>query len=381
METVGLLASLLAASTLLIWLACLLLLKKSYPKANHAFQPVQKVAVLLAARNEEANLTACLQHLLNQDYPAHLLKIYVGDDQSTDQTLSIARKFAVSHPDQVEVLPIYKNVGKARGKANVLAQLAERAGDWAEHFCITDADIRVPESWVYTLVKHADATTGTISAATVVSSGSLWGMLQRADWLLALGMAKAYTGFPLVGKPVTAIGNNMLIPAAVYRQTGGYANIPFSITEDLELMLQAERLGYTNHLLALPGSCAKSLPVADIPGLLHQRKRWMSGAMRLPWFMVAMLFLQAFFYPAILVALWFAGWLALGIWGMKVLLQAWLINRFAGIFGQKSLSLPGLVLHELYSLMLSSSLLVFYVLPVPIRWKGRYYKDNTHEIR
>lgn len=381
MSMLALLASLTAASTVLIWILCLLLLKRPDFKPDELLQPDKKVAVLLAARNEEANLEACLNHLLDQDYPKHQYKIFIGDDQSSDRTLEIARDFADRFPERIIVLSIRENRGRARGKANVLAQLADAASAWAEYFCITDADVRVPESWVSTLLQQVNPQTGTISATTVVSANSLWGSLQRADWLLALGMAKAYAHFPVVGKPVTAIGNNMLVPAAVYQQTGGYAHIPFSITEDLALMKQAEQLGYTNSLLARPGSCAETLPAPDLASLLHQRKRWMTGAMQLPWFMVVLLFIQAFFYPAILVALWFSGWVGLSIWALKVFLQAMLINRFSGLLAEKQLPPHVLVLHELYSLLLSSSLLVFYVLPVPIRWKGRYYKDNTHEIR
>ena len=48
------------------------------------------VSILVAARNEEANLPRCLASLRALDYPAHLLEILVGDDASTDGTRAVA---------------------------------------------------------------------------------------------------------------------------------------------------------------------------------------------------------------------------------------------------------------------------------------------------
>ena len=52
------------------------------------------VYVIVAARNEEENIARCLRSLLNQTYPEELYEVILVDDNSTDNTLSIARSLS-----------------------------------------------------------------------------------------------------------------------------------------------------------------------------------------------------------------------------------------------------------------------------------------------
>src|SRR4051812_36465490 len=54
------------------------------------------VLVVVPARNEEANIEACVRSLMGQDYPA--LQLRVIDDHSTDRTASIVRALAATDP-------------------------------------------------------------------------------------------------------------------------------------------------------------------------------------------------------------------------------------------------------------------------------------------
>lgn len=44
------------------------------------------VTILIAARNEEDSILACIQSCLNQNYPPNKLEVIVVDDQSEDDT-------------------------------------------------------------------------------------------------------------------------------------------------------------------------------------------------------------------------------------------------------------------------------------------------------
>ena len=50
------------------------------------FQPKTKVAVIVAARNEEGNISDCLNDILKQNYPKELFEIIAVDDFSSDKT-------------------------------------------------------------------------------------------------------------------------------------------------------------------------------------------------------------------------------------------------------------------------------------------------------
>lgn len=61
-------------------------------KNNHS-----SVTVILPIRNEAANIESCLQAILKQNYSGEI-EILIIDGMSTDNTLSIIRKFSSNHP-------------------------------------------------------------------------------------------------------------------------------------------------------------------------------------------------------------------------------------------------------------------------------------------
>src|SRR6202008_2846252 len=58
---------------------------------NHL--PSTGFSIIIPARNEEKNIEACLQSILQNNYPSHLYEIIVADDFSTDATPAIVEKF------------------------------------------------------------------------------------------------------------------------------------------------------------------------------------------------------------------------------------------------------------------------------------------------
>ncbi len=68
-----------------------------------------KVSIVIAARNEEANLIAKLANLELQDYPADLLQIVIASDGSTDGTEAVLRRNA----DRVVPVILETSGGKA----------------------------------------------------------------------------------------------------------------------------------------------------------------------------------------------------------------------------------------------------------------------------
>jgi cellulose synthase/poly-beta-1,6-N-acetylglucosamine synthase-like glycosyltransferase len=333
------------------------------------------VAVLVPARNEAQHLPGCLQSLLQLQYPPDKLLILVGNDASTDATPSIVREWSARYP-RIRLVEVTETLGQARGKANVLAHLVRACPPEVSHFFMTDADIRPHPLWLQRMLGALQPPIGLVNGTTTVGGESLRSRWQQTDWAIALGLAKAYTCLPRLGRTLTAIGNNMLVSREAYAATGGYEAFPFSITEDYELLQQIRRQGYEAVQLMDAPSSACTEPLQSLQGLLHQRKRWMTGAMRLPPLMVFLLFLQAFYFPAIVVVLW-----QQPFWGLLlVLLKLYLQHQLAKTVIHHRLQQPyrpGLwLLYELYSLVLSLVLIVFYFLPLKITWKDRRYRSN-----
>ncbi|MTI20460.1 glycosyltransferase [Fulvivirga sp. RKSG066] len=319
------------------------------------------ISVLVAARNEEANLSACLDSLLQLDYPQDRLEILVGDDNSTDSTWSIASSYAKKK--QVSAFQIQSNLGSAKGKANVLAHLAQQAQN--EVFLITDADVIVPKGWVKGMISGLLPKVGIVNGFTIVKN-NVW---QCIDWLFALGMVKVITDS---FRPVTAMGNNMLVTRKAYESTGGYESIPFSITEDFELFKQVSKRGFKTVQLMNTDVLATTLAQSDFKGLLNQRKRWMRGAVQLPWPIVSILSLQALFFPGILALIVINPQIGTFILASKVLLQSAFILTLASYLKLR-FRFHQVLLYEFYSLYVAITTGIFYLLPTKVSWKGRKY--------
>ena len=360
---------------LAVWLlglavaAGLFVSRRGAPRAVPLPMTLPRVSILVAARDEEAALPRCLASLRALDYPAGLLEILVGDDGSTDRTAAVAAAAMRGFGGQFRVVPIAETMGQARGKANVLAHLTRQAT--ADFFFITDADIAVPPTWVVALLAHAAPGVGTVTGITAVRGPRVFDRLQGLDWLLSLGLVQVVSDG---GRPVTAMGNNMLVTRAAYEATGGYEALPFSVTEDFALFQAVVARGYGFRHVFSPAARADSLPMPSWAALLKQRRRWLRGVEALPLRLRLELLFFSGFWPALAALAWVAGpSLALMIWGLKVLVQGtlgWWCCRRAGV------RWPGwlLPLFEAYTLGLTLSLVGFRLFGGAVVWKGRRYE-------
>lgn len=104
-----------------------------------------RVAVLVAAYNEERHIEERVRNLLSQDYPEHLLHVYVGSDGSDDRTAEILR--AIDTPRLTFI-----DFPMRRGKASVLNDLVSAARE--EIIVLTDANTSFRSDAVSMLMRH-----------------------------------------------------------------------------------------------------------------------------------------------------------------------------------------------------------------------------------
>ena len=352
----------------LLAVAALVLARRPGSRPGALPAPLPRVSILIAARDEAATIGRCLRAIRALHYPPELVDVLVGNDGSTDDTAAVAEAAMRGYAGSFRVLDIQENLGTARGKANVLAHLARAAT--ADFFFITDADIAVPATWLSGLLAHLTPGVGSVTGLTLVTGPRLFHRLQGLDWLLSLGLVQVVTD---LGRPVTAMGNNMLVTRAAYEATGGYEVLPFSVTEDFELFkaLLAQGFGYRN--LFRPDILAESLPMYSWRGLLHQRRRWLRGVEQLPRWLQLCLGLYGSFYLVLLALAVGAGpGGALGVWVAKAGMQGVLASVCFRRVGRRP-PLELLPLFELYTVALTVSLVLFRLLPLRFEWKGRQY--------
>lgn len=270
-----------------------------------ADEALPRVAVLVAARNEEHTLSRCLDALLAQDYPADRLAIYVANDHSTDRTAEVIeryrtqtkRKPMVLEPafdgapdgdlpfdDENEADPAVIAVqvgsphGSVQGKANALHCAIGQSDE--EVLLITDADCAPPPQWARRMVEYlvAEPNRGTVAGQSLVEGRGLVPSVQALDWAYLLTSA---SGLAFLGRDATAMGNNMALRRSAYEAVGGYPTLPFSVTEDYELW---RHIGlhpdYETYFPTDGRTSNRTLPLARLWDIYMQRRRWARGGLR-----------------------------------------------------------------------------------------------------
>lgn len=349
----------------IVFIFLLIFLKKDKPASANTSYPF--VSIMVAARNEEDNILSCLESIAALSWPSDKMEVLIGNDMSTDQTEKIISEF-IKDKSNFRLLQIEKNIGNAKGKANVLATLAAEAK--SDFFFFTDADIQVPKNWIQSLLANYDEKIGIVSGVTKTTDKSLFHYCQNLDWVYAFGMVKIASDCNI---PVSAVGNNMMISRAAYQSVGGYAAIPFSVTEDLQLFLETLKKGWKYKNLMSPDSLAVSKPLRSFSQLVSQRKRWTQGAMKLPVVLLIFLFIQALFVPVIIVTIFYSPILGACFWLTKLILQQTCVYLSFRRIGEYYKVWKGLFVYEIYSGLFSIVVLLAYFIPGKVKWKGREY--------
>jgi glycosyltransferase involved in cell wall biosynthesis len=194
------------------------------------------VSVIVPARNEEANLRACLESLLAQ--VGIEFEIIVVDDGSTDRTRAIAQSF----PDVRVITPGPLPPGWT-GKNNAVAAGAREArGEW---LLFTDADtVHKPGSLARALGEAKQHHADLLSYSPEQEVQGFW---EKAIMpVIFAELARTYRPSD-VSDPrspaAAANGQYLLITRRAYDSVGGHAAVATSLLEDVALALAVKSSG------------------------------------------------------------------------------------------------------------------------------------------
>ncbi|MCM3747734.1 glycosyltransferase [Paenibacillus pasadenensis] len=219
-------------------------LTSNIKKSNSKYSEVlpSDISILIPARNEERNISGCLESLLALREPP--LEIIVLDDHSDDGTAILAGGLAARPESRIRLLQGSELPAGWLGKSYACSQLAAASrGRW---LLFIDADVR--------LEPHA------LEAAALAASSQGRGLIsgfprqQTGTWLekLAVPMMMftilCHLPLKLVGgssdpRFAAANGAFILMQRDSYRLTGGHAAVRSSLLDDMELIRQAKRCG------------------------------------------------------------------------------------------------------------------------------------------
>ena len=337
-------------------------LKKSPNRFRKKFSGISEksypfVTVLIAARNEEQRIEACLQSLLTQNYPRTKLQIIVVNDRSTDGTGEILEIYKPRFKGILEVLHLTESMGVAGVSPKKFAISSGFSLARGEIILSTDADSRMGPKWIESMVEKFEPDIGLVQGMTlcrhIPGQNELFAGIQSLEYfsLNLVSAAVIGAGFPIHGN-----ANNLAYRKEVFSQMGGFSSNQKIVSGDDDFLLQSINSSGNWKVVfcTSPFSQVHTEPAESWKQFWEQRKRWASKCIYYKKPQMLMLLSVFLFYSIILILLplgffskklFFSG---MAGWSFKTLADLLVMHKGAEIFNQKRLLkwfIPTAIIH------------------------------------
>lgn len=200
-----------------------------------------RLTVLVAAKDEEANIERCLSGLLAQDYPN--LEIVVANDRSADRTGQIIDALAARDPRLKAVHVTHLPDGWA-GKNHAMHLGYQHAT--GEILCFTDADCRFhdPKLLAAALGFAHRENVDFLSVLPELEAHTFWERVVQppAGAILVFWFPPEKVNNPESSRAY-ANGAFMLMSREVYDRVGGHAAVKTALNEDMHFARRAKQAG------------------------------------------------------------------------------------------------------------------------------------------
>lgn len=197
------------------------------------------VSILIPARNEEKNITECVNRCLNQNYPNK--EIVVLDDNSTDNTYSLLTSFG----DKIKILKGKELPGGWLGKNWACQQLSEVAR--GEYLLFIDADVRLETNAVTSAINEmgkSDVVMLSVFPTQIIKTISEWLVVPLMNWLLLSFLPLAFVYKSKHKSFVAANGQFILWNKKSYSEIGGHYSVKDKPVEDMEFARICKSRGF-----------------------------------------------------------------------------------------------------------------------------------------
>lgn len=214
------------------------------------------IAVIVPARDEAAELGACLESLIGQDYEN--VRIIGVDDRSTDATGAIMDRLAHAHGERFGALHIASLPVGWLGKPHAMVVGAQDAieahdPDW---LLFTDGDVVFRPEAIRRALMEAAASHADHLVVLPSLIAKTWGEAMLLSHLQVMGMWAVRpwrVDDPRAMRDAVGVGAFNLVRTGAYRQLGGFEAAPMEILEDVEFGRRVKRAGMRQRVAIAPG--------------------------------------------------------------------------------------------------------------------------------
>jgi len=333
--------------------------------------PKTSLSVIVALRNESANVENLINNLLQQEYPEKLLEIILVNDHSADDTATAIRNHTAAHK-----LVFLEQVNGVSGKKNAIRLGISKAK--GNLIVTTDADCRPGKQWLKAIdTSYSREKFKMMTGPVVIEKPS--NMLARFQSLEFISLVGSGAGGIGMGLPIMCNGANFCYEKSAFEEVGGFdGNEHIQGGDDIFLLEKFKRkykgssIGFIRHHAAIVQTNASS----NIREFVIQRIRWVSKspAYRDPFMVLTAITVFLFNLSLLLSLIWsIRSMLMLYIFLLaflfKCLIDLPLLWKVCGFFKQKYLLKTYLPFQFIYFIFIGLSGIFGNLLSY--RWKGR----------
>ncbi len=233
------------------------------------------VSVVIAAKNEEINLSNLLQILAQQEFS--LFEVILVDDNSQDATLSKMNAFKELHQlSHFEIKVISISLQDSLGKKQAVTKGINAAR--YENILLTDADCQ-PNSihWIsHMLYSFSDETALVLGyGAYKKINHSILNKLIRFETLLT---AVQYFSYALDGRAYMGVGRNLAYKKSIFHESGGFKKHEHLRSGDDDLFVSQVANSTNVALCDHPESFTISIPHEKFSSWIRQKRRHITTA-------------------------------------------------------------------------------------------------------
>lgn len=332
----------------------------------------QKIAVVIAVRNEESTVVDLLRALDRQSFAIHF-QVIVVNDSSSDNTVSQVH----AYEPKAYKLTLLNSAGSGKKAA---LETGINAAE-AEIILVTDGDSIPQADWISSYSHHfTDPSVFFVAGLVNACDGNSVLRQTLTTELIFLQVASA--GLFELRKPAMCNGANMGFTKRFFVESGGFSKDEYASGDDIALLQKAVardingiRWNYAH------GSVVTTRMASTWAEAVRQRQRWLSKIrsysgigllFTAPLFLLVQLLLAG-----ALVACWVYGSVAnpfVVAFGIKIGVELLLLSLAAPFFGEKK-TIP-LFPVSLFVYCFISLAAVLRLASGNVQWKGRTWRNG-----
>lgn len=339
----------------------------------HDYQPQTRISVIIPARNEAANIEACVASIMGGSYPRDRLQVIVVDDFSEDATATLAGTSG-AEVIRMEDVPVEADGSGAFKKKALAAGIAASRG---ELIVTTDADCTAPRDWLRTMASayESSPSVAVIGPVAFTAGKRIVEVFQSIDFTTMQGITAAAHQ---LGLGNMANGANFGFSRSAFEAVGGYRDISGLASGDDYLLLNKLKQRYPQGIRYVKSTRAivTTPPQPDWASFFRQRIRWASKSGKYPDHKLTAILLIVYLMNVAILAAALAAMpgrvslkLPLAMAGIKIIAELLFLFPVASFYDKRGELIWFIFLQPLHILYIVSA--GFLGMAGTYEWKGR----------